>query len=336
VRTSVPRQDRITVELAGERYIEHLESVKRRKPTTITDYRAILRRHLAPFTAGRTVGAVDGALIRSYISAKLREGLSAKTVRNHVVFAHGLFGHAVARGWASVNPVDRRDLPAAGGANPNIRYLRAEELEALYRAVPDDDLGPTERVLYMTGAMAGLRLGELIGLSWRHIDWSAGVIRVRRSFTHGAWSTPKSRTSSRAVPLADRLAGELERHYQRSAFGHDDDLVFAHPVLGTVLDGSKLRKRFRAALERAEVRRVRLHDLRHSFGTAMAAAGTPMRALMEYMGHATIQTTLIYADYSPDPSGGVEHANRAFAVRGSTRGSKVSETEVTSEHPEPL
>ena len=61
-----------------------------------------------------------------------------------------------------------------------------------------------------------------------------------------------------------------------------------------------------------------------------------MRALMEYMGHATMQTTMIYADYSPDPSGGVAHANRAFAVRGSTRGSKLSETEVTSEHPKAL
>jgi integrase len=241
-----------------------------------------------------------------------------------------------ARGWARVNPVDRADMPTAGGADPIIRYLRAEELEALYRAVPDDDLGPTERALYMTGAMGGLRLGELLGISWQDIDWSAGVIRVRRSFTRGAWSTPKSRTSARAVPLADRLAGELERHYQRSAFGHDDDLVFAHPLLGTVLDGSKLRRRFLAALERAEVRRVRLHDLRHSYGTAMAGAGTPMRALMEFMGHATMQTTMIYADYSPDPSGGVEHANRAFGARGSPRGSNLSESEVTSEHPKPL
>ena len=61
-----------------------------------------------------------------------------------------------------------------------------------------------------------------------------------------------------------------------------------------------------------------------------------MRALMEWMGHASMQTTLIYAAYSPDPSGGVARANRAFEVRGSRRGSNLSETEVASEHPEPL
>lgn len=60
------------------------------------------------------------------------------------------------------------------------------------------------------------------------------------------------------------------------------------------------------------MRRVRFHDLRHSYGTAMVAAGTPMRALMALMGHASMQTTLRYADYSPEPSGGAVWAQRAF------------------------
>lgn len=311
-RVGVPRAERLSVEEAGERYVEHLEVVRRRKPTTLTDYRTILRRHLVPFLAPRTVDAVDPAAIRAYVRAKLRDGLSPKTVRNHATFAHGLFAFAVKRGWATANPVERDDLPAAGGADPAIRFLSPEELEALYRATPADDLGPTERVLYMTAAMAGLRLGELLALRWADVNWPAGTIRVRRSYTHGAFTVPKSRRSSRAVPMADRLAGELARHQAASAYQGDDDLVFAHPHLGTVLDGSKLRKRFHAALERAGLRRVRLHDLRHSYGTRMAAVGTPMRALMEFMGHASMQTTLIYADYAPDPSGGAAWAARAF------------------------
>ena len=90
---------------------------------------------------------------------------------------------------------------------------------------------------------------------------------------------------------------------------------------------SALRKRFHAALARAGVRRVRFHDLRHSFGTAMAATGTPMRALMAMKGHASMQTTLRYADYSPDPSGGGVWAARAFGDerRGTERGTELSE-----------
>ena len=46
---------------------------------------------------------------------------------------------------------------------------------------------------------------------------------------------------------------------------------------------------------------VRFHDLRHTFGTAMAADGVPMRTLQEWMGHRDLQTTLIYADYAASP-----------------------------------
>jgi integrase len=125
------------------------------------------------------------------------------------------------------------------------------------------------------------------------------VIRVRRNYTRGTWGTPKSRRSSRAVPMISRVAGELDRLYQWSRFKDDDDLVFAHPELGTVRDASKLRKRFKDALTASGVRPIRFHDLRHTFGTQAAAAGVPLRTLQEWMGHRDYKTTLIYADYAP-------------------------------------
>jgi integrase len=91
------------------------------------------------------------------------------------------------------------------------------------------------------------------------------------------------------------------------------DLVFAHPQIGSVLDPSKLRKRFRACARRAGVRPVRFHDLRHTFGTQMAAAGAPLRALQEWLGHSDLRTTMIYADYALDPNQGALYAERAFS-----------------------
>jgi integrase len=122
---------------------------------------------------------------------------------------------------------------------------------------------------------------------------------VRRNFVRGEFGTPKSKRSSRSVPLADRLAGELDLLHQRSAYKADDSLVFGHPHSGKPIDRSKLLKRFKDALRRAGVREVRFHDLRHTFGTRMAAQGIPMRALQEMMGHRDFKTTLIYADYAP-------------------------------------
>ena len=154
-------------------------------------------------------------------------------------------------------------------------------------------------MLYVTAAMTGLRQGELLGLRWRDIDWASARVRVRQSYVRGEFGTPKSRRSSRSVPLADRVAGELDRHFKASAYQGDDDLVFCHPETGTPLDRSRLLKRFKAAAKRATLRPVRFHDLRHTFGTRMAGAGVALRTLQEWMGHRDFKTTLIYADYQP-------------------------------------
>ncbi len=289
--------ERIDVAEAGRRYLVHLDEVMHRKQSTLQDYEIMLRRHFTPFFGGRSLDRVDTQLVADYLVAKKREGRSSKTVGNHLTFLHGVFRHAMKKGWARANPVAAVDRPRDGAADPDIRFLEHEEVEALQRAVPDDALGSIEVGLYLLAVTCWLRQGELIALRWRDVDWTAGV--VRRNYTRGEWGTPKSRRSSRAVPMIARVAGELDRIYKRSRFTEDDDLVFAHPECGSVLDASKLRKRFQRALDRAGVRRVRFHDLRHTFGTQTAAAGVPLRTLQEWMGHRDYKTTLIYADYAP-------------------------------------
>jgi hypothetical protein len=59
---------------------------------------------------------------------------------------------------------------------------------------------------------------------------------------------------------------------------------------------------------------VRFHDLRHTFGTHMAAAGAPLRAIQEWMGHRDHSTTQIYADHAPDPTNGRRWAEAAFGT----------------------
>src|SRR4051812_3002524 len=88
--------------------------------------------------------------------------------------------------------------------------------------------------------------------------------------------------------------------FQASARQADDDLVFADPHTGGPLDKGGILRRFRAALRAAHVDpSPPFHDLRHTFGTRMAAAGGPMRTLQEWMGHRDIETTQRYADYAP-------------------------------------
>ena len=116
---------------------------------------------------------------------------------------------------------------------------------------------------------------------------------------------------ARPAQQRPRLGGELDRLHRASAFQGDDDLVFGNPHTGRPLDGAALLRAFQRTLKAAGVRQVRFHDLRHTFGTRMAAQGVPMRTLQEWMGHRDLSTTAIYADYSPSAHE-VEMVNAAF------------------------
>jgi integrase len=313
--TAAAPRELLTVAEVGARYLTHLGALGRKR-STLGEYESMLRVHLAPhFT--RAIDRVTPGDVEAYIAAKGRAGLSPKSVRNHLGLLHSIFTYAERRSWARGNPCQHVEAPRAAEGE-DIRYLDAAELAALLQAagelieaVPELASGRTvragslrrvrqlDRVLYLTAALTGLRQGELLGLRWRDIDWTAGRVRVRRAWVRGEMGSPKSKRSTRAVPLATTVARELELHSQRSAYAADDDLVFAHPDTGAPLDRSKLLKRFKAAAKRAGLREVRFHDLRHTFGTRMAAAGTPMRTLQEWMGHRDFKTTLIYADYAP-------------------------------------
>jgi len=109
-----------------------------------------------------------------------------------------------------------------------------------------------------------------------------------------------AQSSARAMErLYSDPAGDLDRWSKRTAYRADDDLVFAHPQTGHALDRSKVSKRFKKACKEAGVRPVRFHDLRHTFATRLAAKGTPMRTIQEFLGHADSKTTQIYSHYAP-------------------------------------
>ena len=142
-------EERIDFGQAAERYVHHVEHVLKRKASTVQDYRIMVRRHLAPHFHTTAIDRLKPEDIASYIAMKSSAGLAVKTITNHLNFAHGVFKFAIKRGWATSNPVAATDRPRAAQADPDIRFLTPEELEALLRAVPSDDvLGPTDHALY--------------------------------------------------------------------------------------------------------------------------------------------------------------------------------------------
>ena len=95
-----------------------------------------------------------------------------------------------------------------------------------------------------------------------------------------------------------------------------------------------MRTRFKRALKAASVREVRFHDLRHTYGTRMAAAGAPLRTLQGWMGHKSYTTTEVYADFAPDPTQGAALAEAAFGP-GTKLGTNLRPTQANSDPTNP-
>jgi integrase len=297
------------------------------------------RVHLAPALGDRRLDKVKPEHVEALAERMLAAGKSPKTVRNVLSYLHGVFEHAAARGWAVENPVRRAARPKrrrSTDANPDLQFLTVDELDAVLRAIPDevvrrapaptrqgrrgpapppppDVLGPVLRVVILAAAMSGLRQSELLGLRWRDVDWTAQRLRVRNTFVRGEHSGEgkSDRSTSRSVPMATRLAAELDRWSRRTAWGGEDQLVFAHPYSGRPLDRTKVSRRFREACVSAGVQPIRFHDLRHTFGTRLVANGVPLRSVQEWLGHADAKTTQIYTHYAPNAHE-VEQVDAAF------------------------
>lgn len=318
---SVPHRDlQITVVDAAHALVANRRDAGRKR-STVEGYESMVAQHIVPYFGSRSLHRIERHDIEGYAAALARKGLAANSRINNLNLLGSIFELALLRGWAVRNPVRGVTRPRGGSADPDIHYLTMEEVEAVLRGIPDDQLGRREKPLYLAAVMTGMRRGELLGLRWGDVDWEAKRIRVRRSYVRGEFGAPKSRRSSRSVPLTDRLAGELQRLFDTAPVTADDALVFCHPAsrkADTPLDGSKVLQRFKQALVRAGVRDVRFHDLRHTFGARMAAAGVPMRTLQEWMGHRDFATTLVYADYTPSQHE-AKWVEDAFAAQSLTR-----------------
>jgi integrase len=319
---AVIRGDRRTIADIAEAHLLVKENAGLKR-TTARGYRSVIEAHLVPFFGERRVDRIREAQIVAFDSHLREQGLKVQTRRNILGLLDAMLGTAKKKGWVPSNPAADYEKPRKGRSETDgeLRFLTIEEVEAVLRAMPDDPLGRVEQVLVLAAAMTGLRRGELLGLRWKDVDWAARKVRVVRTYVGGKEDTPKSESSRRAVPLAGRLAGELQRLYESSPFQADDDPVFAHPNgTGLPLDASAVSKTFKRALKRAGVRSVRFHDLRHTFGTMMASSpNVSMRTLQGWLGHSDPATTAIYAHFAPSEHE-ADWVEEVFGGSGTPRG----------------
>lgn len=116
------------------------------------------------------------------------------------------------------------------------------------------------------------------------------------------------------MPMVPDVASALACIGKREHFTGDQDLVFAGVVgvVGGHLDSNQVRKVYRKALQDAGLRRLRFHDLRHTFGTRAVEKAESIVELKEWMGHANVQTTMRYLHYK-SKADAAKRLSEAFA-----------------------
>ena len=277
---------------AAAEWLRYVEEERGRKASTLADYRSVVNAHLLPAFGEVALERIDAETIEYWLSAQLRDGeLSRRSLQKMIVLLNGIFKRARKVWRLPYNPVadvERLTVPK----RTDVVFYSPEEVHALARAASSEQ----DAALFLTAALTGLRMGELLALRWRDVDFSAQSVRVTASYTAGKLGTPKSGLG-RVVPLMDEVAGMLARIGERDRWTAPDDLVFSGDS-GEPLDGSALRRRFKRARDAAGLRPLRFHDLRHTFGSVAIRTADP-RELQEWMGHSDFSTTQIYMHYKP-------------------------------------
>ncbi len=190
-----------------------------------------------------------------------------------------------------------------------------DECEIAARAAEDAQDGELARV----ATYVGLRLGELLALRWRDVDFTGRKLILRRRVSDGVELPSTKSRHAREVPLPDQAAAALDRLSRRADFTGPDEYVFCNR-LGGRLDPSAVRRRYKKARDAVGLPELRFHDLRHTYGSLLVADGVDPKSVKDAMGHARLTTTDRYLHSRPATER-AERFTRAFRGLGTTTAS---------------
>ena len=298
----LPVSPRLTFAEVAARWLTEFEArvaAGERRDRTFDLYRSQLHRHLLPRLGRRRLGLITADDVVALMHELQADGLSPWTVKRILGALSCVFTFALRRGYIATHPFhrlerDERPHPLRSGQ----RVLTRTELARLFAACPR-----RYRALLVTGAYTGMRLSEVLGLSWDDFDFARGVIHVRHQLARGRRGVPphrippKTRASVREIPLLPQLAAVLRQHKSGSRFARGSDYVFATSNGTAFLHHNVSKRVLRRAATGAGLdrdgRRVRFHDLRHTFASHLIIdIRLDVAQVSRILGHARTTTTI--------------------------------------------
>jgi integrase len=282
------------------------------KPSTRSGYQSVLDRHVFPVLGDVRLLDIVPLQIEQLVRSKQEEQrnktkrrLSAQSIRNLVTLLKGIFSLPVDNDLIGRSPVRNRHKPVIQRREKPI--WTPEQVRKIIEGVPENF-----RCLFVTAALTGARLGELLALQWEHLKLEERTLRIEQSLWKGQLIPPKTAGSVRSIPLGDNLAQVLSIWRNNSGRTGPEDFVFCNGE-GKPLNPDVLRKDvLYPALDRLQIARsaraAGFHTFRHSAASFINAQTGNLKLAQRFLGHSQLSTTAdIYTHTS-------EKAERETAV----------------------
>lgn len=272
-------------------YLPHVKATK--SPGTLKRYKAVIdhfKNFLENYPYIKKISQLGPKTFDDYIISRQKEGAKNKTINLELQTLRSMFNFAKSRNLTANNPTDGvKKLRIPKQIAP--RFLSEEECKKLL-----DNCNEWEYPIFYTFLNTGMRKSELLNLEWSDIDFNRRKIKI---CVKNDWS-PK--TDEREIPINNSLHNLFKDHKEKQPKGK---YVFQDKQ-GKQIENNRLRKRLMSISERAGFPDVtKLHTLRHTFASHLVMKGVDLPTVMKLMGHADIQTTMIYAHLAD------KHINKA-------------------------
>jgi integrase len=290
----------LTFAILAEFYLQELKKVPestKRKPkaaSTIEDRERIIRNRLLQRFGEKDALKIKPSEIKGWLeSVQDEEDLENPTVDKIRRVMHLVYSMAQANDL----------IPRTAEANPvkHVHIATTTEYEAIL-VTPQEAwniicrMKPFARLLTLLIAITGLRIGEVLALRWKHVDWSKLCVRVISNFVRGKFGEPKSAASKKPVVLHPLVMGLLQNWREATTYAEDEDFIFASarlkgkgPRVPNMLVQDHLRPAAEKVIEIPTGHRFGFHNLRHALASFLVEIGTDAK---------TIQDMLRWADPS--------------------------------------
>lgn len=236
---------------------------------------------LAAFFGGRSLVEITPKLIAEYKTLRYSAGLKPASINRELASLKKAFNLAVREWeWCRENPVSKVSMEREN--NKRDRWLSVEEEARLLQGC-----APWLHDLVTFALHTGMRMGEILELTWRGVDFSRRTVMVVRS----------KNGERRTIPVNETVLSVLRQKSKVRSLS--TELVFCSHVF-TAMESGHLRRSFRVALGKARIDDFHFHDLRHTFATRLVQAGVDLYKVQRLLGHKSPIMTQRYAHHYPE------------------------------------